>query len=480
MKTVIFDTLGCLRNRALIRTLSTVTFLLLASAMAGCASLDPEPSFQKVAEAVHQRSGQSISWTVDETDRMAALDALRQPLTLENAVRVALLNSPALQAEYTRLGIAQAEFVQAGLMRNPVFAASYRDGRFEDTLDLGLSIDFLDVFLIPVRKRQAAAGQKAAELSVTEAVMDRVGQVRQSWIAAVAARQSAANIRENQKLLESIDGISEAMLKAGNITLLERQRSRQIMAENQMLLDEAEFAAANAKDALAVVMGAWGGPDWALPSALPEMPESETSIATVENEAVDRSLELEIARERITRAAAGLDLVDRSRLVPTLEVGWVAEREDDLWSNGPALAFALPILDTGRAVSSMQLHRLEKLRREYLQLEIEIRAAARRVQRADALRRANVRYLNEVVLPLSEERIRETRLHYNAALIGIAEVVQARLDQSRDYSTYVQALARYWSARESQLALLQGVRLADEREFIAVSKPESESEMGGH
>ncbi|MDX1555894.1 MAG: TolC family protein, partial [Xanthomonadales bacterium] len=324
-----------------------VPVLLLA--LAGCATVDPQPSFDRVAADVADRSGHTITWTVDPADQAAARNLLTEELTLDNAVRLALISSPELQAQYQDLGIAEAAFVQAGLLSNPVFDVGYREGGGESNFDLLLSFDFLDVFLIPVRKRQAAADQRAAELRVTRAVLARVSEVRQAWIDAVAARQRTAYMETGQHLLAALDGFAEALLQAGNITRLERDRAHRRMLENQMLLEQARVDEAAAADRLAVAMGTWGSIEFDLPDTLPELPGKELSTASLEQMAVDRSLELAVVRDQIESVAASLDLVDRTRLVPTLEVGWLAEREGGHWSDGPAVAFALPVLDTGKA-----------------------------------------------------------------------------------------------------------------------------------
>ena len=448
--------------------------------LAACASLDPQPSFDRVAADVGARGDHQIAWTVSEEDRAAARAILADsPLSLEDAVRVALVGSPALHAEYENLGIAHAQFVRAGLLSNPVFDVSWLDGDAGETLDLGLSMDFLDVFLIPLRKRQAAAAQREAELAVTRAVLERVGQVRQAWIAAVAARQAARHVRRNHALLESLDGVSEALFQAGNITRLERVKAARAMLQNRMALDQAEAAEADAKEALAVAIGTWGALEWDLPDTLPGLPDNEISVESFEDHVVGQSLELEIARANIEDAAAGLELSDRSRLIPDLEVGWSAERDGDLWQDGPTLAFALPVLDTGRAGKAAQQAGLEQSRRQYMQLEIEIRATARRAQRANALKREAAVHMRDAVLPAAAEQVRETTLHYHAAHVGIDDVLDARIEENEAYRQYVDALAAYWSARETRSALLQGVRL-DGDGGGSLAMVDIDTDEGGH
>ena len=53
---------------------------------------------------------------------------LGNDLTAEAAVQIALLNNRKLQAVYNRLGIAQADLVQAGLPPNPILLVDVHPG----------------------------------------------------------------------------------------------------------------------------------------------------------------------------------------------------------------------------------------------------------------------------------------------------------------------------------------------------------------
>src|SRR5262245_60826048 len=96
---------------------------LLASA--ACATVPEEAGFGDAAGLVHERDGLEIRW-----NRGAAPDAevdarvralLADELDVEEAVQIALLCNQHLQALYEDLRIAQADLVEAGLLRNPIF-----------------------------------------------------------------------------------------------------------------------------------------------------------------------------------------------------------------------------------------------------------------------------------------------------------------------------------------------------------------------
>ena len=52
--------------------------------------------------------------------RIWTMPGLPNRLTVDRAVQAALLNNPQVRAELTRLDAAQAELIQAGLLRNPM------------------------------------------------------------------------------------------------------------------------------------------------------------------------------------------------------------------------------------------------------------------------------------------------------------------------------------------------------------------------
>src|SRR5207247_2658345 len=122
--------------------------------------------------------------TEDRAVEAEVAAALRKELTADDAVKIALLNNRALQATYEELGIAQADLVQAGLLKNPIFGASLR---FPDraprgpNVELSVTEDFLELLLIPARKRLAAAQFEAAKLRVADAVIRLAADVRAAF-----------------------------------------------------------------------------------------------------------------------------------------------------------------------------------------------------------------------------------------------------------------------------------------------------------
>src|SRR5881296_1098644 len=143
------------------RTIMSPKLFLLSGAVAlvGCAHVDPNPAFQELAKTVHLRTGKRVQWNrgsaEDAQAQAAVASLLKRPLGADSAVQVALLNNHNLQATYEELGIAQADLVEAGLLKNPVF---YFERRLPgQALEMDVLKEFIDVLLLPLRKRVAAA-----------------------------------------------------------------------------------------------------------------------------------------------------------------------------------------------------------------------------------------------------------------------------------------------------------------------------------
>ena len=102
--------------------------VFLAASVCSAASLDE--SFNDVSSTVLSRTGKRVQWNrgtpQDAEAERYVLALLKRPLTPNSAVEIALLNNHELQATYEEIGIAQADVIEAGLLRNPLFSIERR------------------------------------------------------------------------------------------------------------------------------------------------------------------------------------------------------------------------------------------------------------------------------------------------------------------------------------------------------------------
>lgn len=194
--------------------------LICIGALIGCASVPKEAGFPDVQKLIERRLNQHVHWNQGRPEDAAVADAvrymLRQELTVENAVQIALLNNRSLQATYEELGIAQADLVQAGLLRNPTFFASFRfmdkaiEGHRETNTEFSVDQDFLDLLMLPLRKKVAAAQFEQAKQRVGNAVLDLAKEVRSAYYTLQADEQT---IEMRRTVVQATEAAAELAIR---------------------------------------------------------------------------------------------------------------------------------------------------------------------------------------------------------------------------------------------------------------------------
>ena len=126
--------------------------------LAGCASFSPDGGLNDVSRLTQERIGQVKPFTKEtlkdsqqSTSQVQSL--LSAPLTPESAVQIALLNNAALKISFAELGVSEAEFVQAGRMRNPSFSFGRVSGGGDAEIDRSVMFDIAGLLTFIVDPR---------------------------------------------------------------------------------------------------------------------------------------------------------------------------------------------------------------------------------------------------------------------------------------------------------------------------------------
>jgi hypothetical protein len=173
-------------------------------ALAGCASLTEDARFSAVEQAVKERTGADTKWTRSEdaanTVRGRVKELLAKPLGPTEAVQIALLNNPGLQASYAEVGIAEADLVQASRWRGPTFSfARLRRGDEIET-ERGVFFDVLGLLTIPLSTRASESRLLATQNRAAGEALRIALDARKAWFHAVAAQEGAkymAQVKES-------------------------------------------------------------------------------------------------------------------------------------------------------------------------------------------------------------------------------------------------------------------------------------------
>jgi cobalt-zinc-cadmium efflux system outer membrane protein len=245
--------------------------------------------------------------------------------------------------------------------------------------------------------------------------------------------------------------------EAGNIADLELARERALFEASKLALGSAEVARRQSREELNILMGLWGGQtDWQAEARLPELPREPLAGNDVEKLALERSVDLLNARQRMIATGEQLGLSRATALIPESHLGAMGERSGEGWGVGPVLEFPIPLFDQGQARTARAAAELRRAQQEYYALAVKIRATARALQERAQGAQDRAFYYRDIMLPLHERIVNETQLHYNAMQLGPVQLLRAREQQVEMGAAYVEALRDYWLARAALAQLLAG------------------------
>jgi outer membrane protein, heavy metal efflux system len=456
----------------------------LALIAAGCASTDPEPTFRDVQQTVSMRTGSSLRWnraTTDPKEIREAVDALlKSNLTAQTAVHIALWNNPSLQSELEEIGIARAELVQAGLLRNPTFSGSWR---FPDRPPSGMNMEyslagnFLDLIMLPLRKRVAGNALEQTKLRVANEVLTLVQEVQEAFYTLQAQQQLLRRLEVIAEVNEAGAEFAKRLHVAGNITDLEYAKQQAVHAQSRVSLAQTRSEIRAHREQLNRLLGLWGHQiDWKMGDMLPDVPKEEAPLEKLEQLAIKQRLDLASSLRQLNLAGAELSLRKKLRFVPAeVSLGVSSERESEgQWVTGPTLDLELPIFDQGRAEIARLAAEYRQAQRSVEARAIDIRSEVREARDRLIAQRDLARFYGEVLLPQRLRIVNETLLQYNAMQIGTFELLEAKEKQAEAEREYVEAWRDYWIAVAS-LEKAVGGRLSGMSAASANTKTDSKA-----
>jgi cobalt-zinc-cadmium efflux system outer membrane protein len=482
-----FHSLSRLTGRVLLeRKVGYVCVLLVL--LTGCATFDQRAGFSEVSATVEERSGMQVVWNGGtELDAQAAEKVralLADNLTADEAIQLALLNNRGLQAIYSELGVAQADLVQAGLLRNPIFdiGVKFPLSGEEANLELATAMSFLGILYMPLRKRVAAARFEDVKLQVTGAVLDFAATVQAAFYRHQANEQMLQLQQTIGQGLAVALEVTQRLHEAGNITDLDLASERAVVEEAKLQMRAAEVSVRQSREQLNILMGLWGQETaWEIDRRLPNIPEPSMSLEGLEHRALSQSIDLASARQRVIVAGEQLGVNRSTALLSDFDMGPLAERDDGAWEVGPTFEFPLPLFDQGQARVGRAVSELRRTQQEYYDLAVRVRSTIRTVR--DRLQGAQDRamYYRDILLPLRERIVNETLLHYNAMQLGVFKLLRARELQIQAAVAYIGTLLDYWLARTDLGQLLSG-RLPSQSgaDMGRLNRPTNMAENEGH
>jgi outer membrane protein TolC len=436
--------------------------LAVAAAMllAGCVSVSPDGGFGAVTDMTRARSGNEVRIARTEADAAALAgtirSALEHPLGADDAVRIALLNNPALQATYWQVGIAQADLAQASRVPNPAFGFRRTQGGGEIEIERALTLSLVSALTAPLATRVESRRFEQARLEVAAAIERHAAETRRAWYEAVAAKQGVDYARLVNNTAEASAELSSRMAQAGNASKLDLAREQAFHAEASAGVARATRQALGAREKLTRLMGLWGAnAAYTLPDRLPELPAAPAELDDVERLALEQRLDVQAARSDAAGSAAALGLTRTTRFVNVLELGYAGtSKTGEPAKSGYEITLELPLFDWGTA----RVARAEGLYMQAVsrvaQVAVEARSEARESYLGYRTAWDLAKHYRDQVIPLRRKISDETLLRYNGMLASSFELLADAREQASAVNAYIDALRQFWIAHANLEAAL--------------------------
>jgi outer membrane protein TolC len=464
------------------RTLSAAIVPLL---LTGCASISEDHGFAAVETYTRTHLGKEVRWTRDPAEQERVVAEIRQrlaaPLTIDDAVQIALLNNPGLQATFAELGIAEANLVAAGRLRNPGFTFT-RVSHSADTgeavaIERKFLVDLLGLLTLPVRTALEERRFAQTQLRVSSEVVRLALQTRRAWIEAVAAEQTARYLQRAHEAADAAAQLADRMAAVGNFSRLDRLRQHTFYAETAAHLARARQLAQSQREKLARLMGLWGQElTFHLPEQLPDLPDTPYRETNLESEALRKRLDVTIARQEVEGLAQSLGLTRATRFVNVLEASYLRHTATGApQESGYEIELTIPLFDFGEAkvarAEAIYLQAVNRLAEIAINARSEVREAYAAYRTAYDL----ARHFRDEVLPLRRLISEEMLKRYNGMLISSFALLADARSQIAAVVATIEAERDFWLAQVDLDAARQigGVRgVAASASTIPTSEPQ--------
>ena len=434
----------------------------MALALSGCATFSKDGGLDAVSSLTAERTGQDVRLPKTNANGAAIQDELnqllKQPLTADSAVRIALINNRGLRASLAELGVAEADLVQAGRMANPGFSFGRMSGGGETEIERSVMFDLVGLVTIPIRRDIESRRFESAKLvAATEAVRLAL-DTRKAYFNAVAAVQSARYAEQVREAAGASAELAQRMTKVGHLSALDQAREQAFSSEASTQLARARHNATAAREQLARLMGVWGeNTTFQLPDKLPELPAEPREAGNIESLAMQQRLDVRLAKLGTESTARALGLTKATGVINVLDAGYVnkstsgAPRE-----NGYEIELALPIFDWGGArVAKAEALYMQSVHRT-ADTAINARSQVREAYSAYRTTYDVARQHRDELVPLRKKISEESLLRYNGMLMSVFELLADARAQIAGVNAAIDAQRDFWIAETDLQAAISG------------------------
>lgn len=460
------------------------TEILAVSLLASGCMTSIRPDLDRIEALSAQELPESVLGAVDPVTDAAIERTLRQPLTADSAVQVAIANNRELRAALRDLGVERGLLLQAGLLPNPEveFDLRHQEDR-EQPLQIELYVEYplTHALLTPMRVEAASHDLEAARYGAAGRVLETGYEARAAFYAAQAAEEQLGIAQRALEALAAARDAAQMLFEAGNVAELDLATQIAAYEEARATTAMFELETAAARERLNRVLGLHGGETgWTIGEALMPPPAEDELPATLERDAIEASLELAETRSRLQAIGQRIGLTRTEGWLPDVTVDAHAEQDGNTWEIGGGASLSIPLFDRREGDTAAYEARFDALMERYLGTAVDVRSAAREARNRLVSMRLRATQYHGVIVPARRRVYEQTVLQYNAMQVGIFELITAVRMQLQAELDAVAALRDYWTARAGLDALLQGRRVGTGGSGTTMDLGAGGASDGGH
>lgn len=369
-------------------------------------------------------------------------------LTLDNAVGIALLNNPDLQATFEEKGIAYAQWIEAGLWSNPFidFMIRYPD-KSSFAVNTGFSAmqGFVDILLAPLRKEIACIHYHQRHLQAIDAIKALTSEVQKVYYHLQAAEAKQELLRLIFSGKEVMTRLAEKQQEAGNIASLTYQEILIKQETSRLNLMQNEKDIVHLKQKLNLLLGL--SPlfnDWKISPSKAPISACDICSENLICLALENRLDLEVLQWEME--ALTLQLGTKKWWSYTeAKVGVSTEHEvEAVQVTGPAFGLALPFFNWGQAERLKIQAEICKQQAIIRSKEIEISSeVTENKMQLDIAEKVIFDYQKNI-LPKLTQILQDSSLFYDAMSLGVYELIERKVTLLETQIAYANALSDYW------------------------------------
>jgi outer membrane protein TolC len=257
--------------------------------------------------------------------------------------------------------------------------------------------------------------------------------------------------------------LAKRLGETGAMNKLDQARQQAFHSDVAVRLAGAQQRASRERERLVRALGLWGNDlKFALPKSLPALPKRPLALPAVEQQAIRRRVDLQIARIELDTLAKAYGLTNATRFINVLDAGYADKITKDketgqtIRDRGFTVSFEVPLFDFGEA-------RVREAEQTYMQAvnrlaqnAVNVRSEAREAYRNYRSSYDIASYYQRDVLPLRKIISDEMMLQYGAMQVDVFTLLLEAQQKLNVNAAAADAFRDFWLASTDLSAAMTG------------------------